>query len=303
MKLPELSKFKWLLPVSLMLVLAACNQSGQNSGDTSEIEPTTDQSQNENIDLEKAKSIFFMLPSPIETAALMRKAGAVYNGEVLHNHKDAAKYLAIKDKAVNLGIYGADLSYSSIFERSQECIYYIGACRKLAESIGVGEAFNSALIERMNNNINDKDSVFQIVSEAYWLVNSKLKENDRASVSALIIAGGWVEGLYIGVQTLKENPNDEIKQRIAEQKYSLNDLVELVDSYGSNDALSEMRTDLNQLKGVFDEMDIIQEENETSLNEDGSTTIGGSRDIQISEEQLDRISEIAISIRNKYVKA
>jgi hypothetical protein len=80
----------------------------------------------------------------------------------------------------------------------------------------------------MEQNRNDRDSLLSIISETYWQVDAYLKENGRDNISALMIAGGWVEGLYIATQVAAQHDTPELRQRIAEQRLPLADLLELV---------------------------------------------------------------------------
>lgn len=48
------------------------------------------------------------------------KAGAKYNKNILNDVKNVDKYTSAGQQALNLGIYGADLSYTSVFNHTQE---------------------------------------------------------------------------------------------------------------------------------------------------------------------------------------
>ena len=119
--------------LSLLLLLAgaliSCNRTGQKeevSVDDFEVET--------NIfdDINTAKKIFYSLPSPLETATLIKSAGAEYNEELLNKTANADNYTTIKKRALNLGIYTTDLSYASLFEQSQTSLNYMNASKKMA---------------------------------------------------------------------------------------------------------------------------------------------------------------------------
>ena len=105
----------------------------------------------------KAQNIFYSIPSPIELAQLIQKAGAKYNKDLLNPIKNVSKYMSNTSKALNLGVYGADLSYTSVFDdNTQESIFYLAATRKLAESLGVGNAFDEKTVDRIQANTGKK---------------------------------------------------------------------------------------------------------------------------------------------------
>ena len=138
--------------------------------------------------VEEVKSIFYTLPSPIETASLLQKAGAKYDGSILNPVINISRYELASMKALNLGIYGSDLSCASVFDQTQEVMFYLSSCKKLADGLGLEKAFDTETMKRMEENINNKDSLLQLISDSYWLADSYLKENDRSNLSALIIS-------------------------------------------------------------------------------------------------------------------
>jgi uncharacterized protein YjgD (DUF1641 family) len=127
-----------------------------------------------------------------------------------------------------------------------------------------------------------------------------LKEGDREAVSALVIAGGWVEGLYLASQHMTDD-NTELKQRIAEQKYSLKDLIDLLNSY-PDDVLTSVREDLAAIEAVYNAVDINKEKTETSTDETGTMVIGGESSVTIDDETLANVVAKVTEIRNKYIQ-
>lgn len=249
----------------------------------------------------KTKKIFYNIPSPMETAALLKKAGAQYNSKILNDVKNVDKYTSASQQALNLGVYGADLSYASVFNHTQESMFYTSCSRKLADRLGVINAFNDSTLELMQSKMNDRDALLDIISETYWDVDAYLKENGRDNISALMIAGGWVEGLYIATQVSLTNDTPELRQRIAEQKLSLNDLNALLGSYVGEDAkLTAVKEDLKSLAALFAEVntapgDQVQQEN-------GTTVVGaGGSTATLTEAQLTAIRDKAAVIRNTYI--
>ena len=162
--------------------------------------------------IEETKALFYSLPSPIETASILQKTGAEYDATILNPVVNVNKYELASTKAINLGIYGSDLSYASVFDQTQEVMFYISSCKKLADGLGLSNAFDAKTMSRMEENINDKDSLLHLISDSYWMADAYLEENERSNLSALIISGGWVEGLYIATQLARSNPNKEVQK-------------------------------------------------------------------------------------------
>lgn len=250
----------------------------------------------------KTKNIFYNIPSPMETAALLKKAGAEYNSKILNDVKNVDKYTAASQQALNLGVYGADLSYASVFNHTQESMFYTSCSRKLADRLGVISAFNDSTLELMQAKMNDRDALLDIISETYWNVDAYLKENGRDNISALMIAGGWVEGLYIATQVSSSNDSPELRQRIAEQKLSLNDLINLLDSYQVEDArLSGVKEDLKGLQTLFAE--VSDGTAGSAVTEENGVAVigGGGTAATLTDAQLTAIRDKATAIRNTYI--
>jgi hypothetical protein len=298
----QMKNFCRLLTLPLMAVLASLLV-GCGGAQPHQDPLVTDQQDTtiQNTRLKKTRNIFFNIPSPMETAALLKRAGAQYNGKILNDVKNVDRYTSASRQALNLGIYGADLSYSSVFNQTQESMFYTAASRKLADLLGVTSAFDDATLERMERNMNNRDSLLNIISETYWNVDGYLKDNGRDNISALMIAGGWVEGLYIATQVARVNDSPELRQRIAEQKLSLEDLVALLDTYDqAEEALSSVRADLHSLAGLFH--DVQTGGGESVTEENGVVVVGGGGTAaQLTTQQLASIAERTAEIRNNYI--
>lgn len=255
----------------------------------------------------KAQNIFYAIPSPIELSQLIQKAGAKYNKDLLNNPNDAGKYMSNTAKALNLGIYGADLSYTSVFDdNTQESILFLAATRKLAEQLGVGNAFDEKTVDRVQANSGRKDSLLNIISDSYMTTDEMLKESQRESVSALVIAGGFIEALYLGTQLAKtsKNPQDIIN-RIAEQKGTMDNVVGLLSTYEDDPGVASILPDIKSLKAIYDQVKVeTQTASEVKTNPSTKvTTIGGKITYSISPEIMEQLTQKSAEIRNKIISS
>ncbi len=279
------------------LMLAACG--GDQQQDKLTV-PATDSTAV--IRSERTKSIFHNIPSPMETAGLLKKAGAEYDRNILNDVKNVDNYTAASKQALNLGIYGADLSYASVFNNTQESMLYTSCAQKLAKKLDVNNAFNEEVVGRLEKNRNNRDSLLSIISETYWHVDAYLKENQRDNISALMVAGGWMEGLYIATQVTKHHDTPELRQRIAEQRLPLVDLLELVKTYSPDDlAIESVLKDLEALQVIYADVQ-MPSGNSTVTEENGVATIGGTAPTaSLTDAQLKMITEKVATIRASYI--
>ncbi len=253
----------------------------------------------------KAQNIFYSIPSPIELAQLIQKAGATYNKDLLNSIDNVSKYNSNSAKALNLGVYGADLSYTSVFDNNtQESILYLGCTRKLAESLGVGNAFDEKTVDRIQANTGKKDSLLSIISDSYMSTDEMLKESQRENASALVIAGGFIEGIYLGTQLAKSSKNGaDIVNRIAEQKGTLDNVIALLSSSADDAGVTVVLEDLKALQAIFSEVQVNTASAATVKTDEATkvTTIGGKIVYTVTPETMNKLTAKAAEIRNKII--
>lgn len=252
----------------------------------------------------KAQEVFYSIPSPIETISLLKSAGAKYNASYLNPIENVSNYTSVTSKALNLGVYGSDLSFTSMFDQTQESMLYLRCANKLAAGLGINGAFNESTADRLESNVQNRDSLLSIISDSYWTTDAYLKDNGQPGVSALIVAGGWIEGLYIGTQIAASTHNKDVINRIGEQKLSLENLMSLLDSYKTDNAgITALITGLTELQKLFGQ--IPSTSSETKVNTDKEkniTTIDNGSNFELSQELLVKITEQVKHLRTKIIE-
>lgn len=250
-----------------------------------------------------SENAFYSIPSPIQLGQMLQRAGAGYDKKVLNPIENASKYSNSNAKALNLGVYGADLSYSAVFNQPQEVMTYLKSSKQLAEELGITTSFSAAMMERMEKNTGNKDSLLFIISELFMNSNEALKENDQSNISVLVLAGGYIEGLYVGTQVSKTvKDNRAIYQRIGEFRGSLANLIMLVSTVNGSDGY-DVLADLKSIKAIYDESKVTEEAPSTSVDTTKKVmTIGGKKNYSLSNDQIERITTLVATIRAKITK-
>jgi len=292
--------FNLIIIASFTIFIIGCNGSEPKSIEDQDID-IIDNSEH----TKKVRKIFYNVPSPIEMASLIQRSGALYLPELLNNPDNSDKYLTMTKKALNLGAYGTDLSYVRLFDQISLSIKYLHSIRNLSEELNIPEAHGSMALNRLERNINNRDSILQIISETYAVTDSYLKENDRGNTATLIILGGWIEALYIATHIVNDGvkKNNEIIMRIGEQKFSLNNLIELIKTYPEDSDLQNFIPILEDLRTSFNKVDITYTPTTILTDEtERTTTINSESSINISEEVLNEIKIKITEIRNSIIK-
>jgi hypothetical protein len=290
-------RFFLLIFVMIGFILAGCNR-GTKSKDSGEYEASGTVDAETQEQLNTAKRIFYSLPSPLETAMLIKNAGAEYNETLMNPTTNTSKYITSKSKALNLGIYSTDLSYASLFDQNQATLNYIDAAKQMADGLNILDAIDEATVTRLEEQINNRDAIIDIISETLMNSSSFLKENNMEGTASVILVGGWIEGLYIATNLVDENnlEGSKLVERIVDQKLSLDIMVSLLESSPEDADAQSVLVDVKVLKTIFDKITIDQ--GEVTAVEDPETNVTTLK----SESSVVFTSEVFIELKTKVIE-
>lgn len=292
-----MKKTNLILAAAVALLAASCNNSNNKKIDTSVNVDDINES------LNKAKQVFYALPSPVETAYLIQNTGVPYNVDIANPIENADNYTTTLKKALNFGVYGADLSYAGLFNQTQTSVQYMATTKKLADELGILDFVKADIVERIEANINNRDSLMEIITEGFIGSSDYLKETDRAEVAALIVAGGWIEGLYLATSLADLATNNErLKDLVIDQRLSLSILLKLLDNYQADANVSQVRTWLLDLQETYNSMKEVSAEIKAETTNDGKTIISSPQHQTVNDVIFAAICHKADSIRTIIVE-
>ncbi len=256
-------------------------------------------------DIEKAERVFQALPSPLESAMLIKSSGAGFDQKLLNPVSNANNYVTSKSMALNLGIYTCDLSYASLYEQTQLLIDYMEAAKKMADGLGILRAIEQKNIDELEQNINNSEVIMKIVSETFMNSNSYLEENDQPATASMVLLGGWIEGLYLSTKLVNMNNFDgnKLVSRIIDQKLSIDILLNLLSGSKGNPAIDELISEVTKLKIVFDKIRLDTSPVRPVYDEASEATILRSEvKTDMTPEVFSELAALASEIRNSFVK-
>lgn len=197
----------------------------------------------------------YPIPTAFEIIKMLDKAGASYILSLNNPVENVDKYFTEKSKALNLGVYGADLSYASTYQMKQETMNYLNVSKKLIDDLQISTAFNKDLANRVEENIDNKDELIKIITDSFYDTYEFLLNEEKDNVSLLVMCGSWIEGLYITTQIAVTSQNNaDFMTIIANQKEPLAKLYELMQPFADEDVIAKMMETLKPLKVIFDEV-------------------------------------------------
>ena len=272
-------------------------------------EPTDDQIEDPIVDadpnntqLMEIDGKVFSIPSPIQTAMLIKSSGTNYNKDILNEPSKVTNYSTNFKKAINLGIYGADLGYVTMYDQTQDAISFLTAVKSIGDDLGVSSAFDLELVERFEKNIGNQDSLLMLVSDAYKSSDRYLKGNQQNDIGSLILAGGWIESLYFATNAAEMTGNKDIVKRIGEQKTTVYNLIKLLTPYYSKPEFTTLVDNLMELNEVYEQVESTYTYVKPTVDaENKTTTINSTTVVNISDEQLKSITEKVLKMRNEII--
>lgn len=292
--------------ITACIIVQACTPVNNNSGEGAQTAPPpADQTQMLDPNrgaLVRFNDRLFNVPSPIQLAGVIQKVQLPYNKELLNSVNKYQNYTTTFKQALNLGIYGANLGYINVFEQLPDAAAYFGAIRTLSKELGIMNTFNEETMKRIERNNGNKDSLLYIASIMYRESDQYLMDAERNEVGALILAGGWVESLYLLTHIqLAKDMKPEIKDLIGQQKSALNNLIDILrPHYGKiSNEYDSFLENLSELAAIFDDINVKYTFKSVKTDEANRITIVDSQtETVIDEQHIETISRKIERLRN-----
>lgn len=290
----------------LILIISSCRNTGNKGSEFTF--PESDSipiKESEKLSHEAIDDIVQNIGSPVEIASLLIDLEVPFISEHLASIDQAENLSTNFQKALRLGIYGADLGYLNIYEKTGDAVETLSTINRLADGLRVGQFFNFETLKNLAVNRSNIDSLLFMSVHSYNQIDEYLRENDRGYLSALMITGVWLEAQYLACQVVKDYPHMDLKNRIAEQKIIINDLLMLLRPYNeSSDEYSDLYDSIEQLKREYSDVDITYTPGEPeTVEKDGRLVViqHEESNVRFSDEVLEGIIMKTEEIRNKIV--
>lgn len=283
--------------VSLMVItiLASCSKSGEDKNENSQEFDKANESLNNQIE-----EFSYNIPPPSEIPYLLQATGAEFNPSLVNSREKVDKYTTQNDKAaLNLGVYAADIGYLTSYDKTQEAIDYLTACKTLSDDLGLVGTFDAELLEKFEKNISNKDSLTRLLDRTMKESEEYLRDDSRNKLSSLVIAGSFIEGLYIATGLVKSYPKNILPEDnrnlvltplmrvVLEQKSSVSEVVKMLESAEQTETVIAIKEDFRKLEQTYQNLNIEEQ-------------IRNNRaDLVLSDKNLAGITEIVEKIRKR----
>ena len=292
--------------VYLLVLLAAAAGSCKSGGQGKDSGEIPDSVLNQGIEISEdvMQDIVQNISSPVEMAAMIKDLGVPYSNRYISPTDRVGNLTTSFQQALNLGIYAADLGYLNMNNKTSAVIDYLTSIKSLSDAIKVGQFFDFTTLKRLATNSKNLDSLMYISVHSFNEMDKYLHANNRTNLSALMVTGVWIEGLYLGTQVYKITPSQMLAERIGEQKLTLDQLILILENYRQDKQYAKLLDELQLLKDLFKTVNIRIEKGEPEMiEENGMLTIvqNDKSIVEISPEQLTGIIATTEQVRNRLI--
>jgi len=290
MKFNQLIQFSFSALIAI--TLASC---GTSSSDKDKNSSEFDSAMNLPSQIE---GLLYKIPTPSEIPYLLQRTGAEFNESLLNSRAKADQYSSRTDKAaLNLGIYAADIGYLTSYDKTQEAIDYLGTAKNLADGLGVIGSFDVQVLQQFEANISNKDSLTHLLDATMKKTEMFLKDNNRNKLSAMVVTGSFIEGLYISTGLVKTYPTDLLPtdaknlvltpliRIILDQKPSVTELSKMLAASEPTEEVNSILADLKTLEAAYAALNIEEQIRNNKAN------------LVLSDKNLVEIANIVDKIR------
>lgn len=247
--------------------------------------------------------IFYGILTPIEICAIFERLGVPYSSITLNPTSNSEMYLSSSKAALNTGIYGVDFGYLKLFGIGQEMIDYGVTIREMSNKLGIPDEYLNSVLKTIQGNVPDPDTILTFMNNAYKSMENHLRGSGRESTAGLMVIGGWVEAMYIATQLVYDpvNPDPEVVQKIAEQKYSLSSLLCFIKNYYNDPVVVYYSKKLKYLNNYFDSFDIYFRKGDLEIDPRKKVFRSSGSEMNVTVETLNNIRDYVAKLRTEIV--
>jgi hypothetical protein len=257
-----------------------------------------------NISAQAMIEIIENVSSPIEMAALVKKLGVPFSSRYLSDPETIDSNSTSFKLAYSLGILGADLGYLNIYGKTGIFVNYLSSISRLADSLKIRQFFDFDRLKKLAESESSLDSLMFMSVYSFNEMDKYLRKTDRSNLSTLMVAGIWIEGMYLTTQVARIRPDKYLSEYIGEQKQTLNNLLVILSNYKNDTQFASLISDYEIIKSHLDDVKITYIiADPVAVEKDGTLTVIQQEQsvVDIPDETLKRVIESTEEIRNKHL--
>jgi hypothetical protein len=178
----------------------------------------SDSDQNTEVDeqTQETKAPAPEFPAPGEFAAKLQATGADYVDILPNNPGNTQQYLdaSVEKTAVNLGVYLADLAYTTAYGETESSKEILSAIVQLSSRVGIEM---KKVVAGYTSNLEEPDSLIMYLQKIDSTAYNGLIDSGQDRLAAITYAGFYIERLNIALGVISSYPEDfpdELRQQL-----------------------------------------------------------------------------------------
>ncbi len=244
----------------------------------------------------------YEMPTPNELFQIVREMSGEGQKRMMSPAKEVDRYVTTPKRALNFGVYATDLVYASSYKITSEVVRYYLTCKKLGDELGLSGSFSDGDFTRLERNLTHGDSLDVISNDAYERAYRKMQDDQMGPTLSMVVAGGWVESMHLVMrQVLHFDPADPLVVRVAEQKVSLDHLIDMREAYKSDASVTAMRDQLIKIRDIYDQFPVVRSEHK-GASPSGRQVLGDDITIILTPEGFDQLSSAVEALREQIIQ-
>ena len=248
------------------------------------------------------RDILYHMSLPAQMTKIFENNELVFQPELPNPADSMMNYNTPFSIAVNLGVYGADLGYVRVMGQESSTTTYMMVIYTLSGKLNIPREIYSYLLTNLDEYFKDPDRMAVQIDTIFTSVSLFLKDNGQEHLTAAMMLGGWTESLYIASQLYIQSPdNFDLLERIAEQKYSLNYLINSLNRIQDDQVILQYNLMLKNLKRSYDDISIAYEKGNVKVDTVAKTISANEYHIKTSRQTILEIASKIKSLRTRLV--
>jgi hypothetical protein len=237
-----------------------------------------------------------VLPSSMRIAGIFKRSGLKFIESSLNSLDNAKKYETSYMKALNLGVYSADMAYCLLNKQYALSKNYLKGSKDIGGELGLNSAFEANnLAKRFESNMNlgKDDSLLSIISDLQMETDLVLEKSNQQHISTIIFAGAWIETLYSASQVYKSGDQNIIPALIEQVSLVDNILSVLEKQKGKDSNITSLIESLNSIKTEFNNISAIKGKDLDEVDYSKTT---------FNKDEINKLCDKIMATRNSIVK-
>jgi len=200
----------------------------------------------------KIEENVYPLPTSAEVIKKLTDMDLGYILGATNSAGNARNYVESYTRSVNLGVYGADLSYSTLYNMQQDVIDYLTAIRTLALEQNLSKIYDESLYDRIKANFDNRDTLVNILTDAFDRTYAYMVDAGQANLALLMVGGAWVEGMYLTLSVSEAGGHlSGFESALLDQKKSFELFQDLAAPHAEDPLVSRNLAAMQPIRDVY----------------------------------------------------